>query len=150
MLRSLKFWSTRSCFLIQRCIQKSQNISTALRCGSFSEKLSKNYLSIALSEILPHSQTIKNAEKFSAFVENDSPCLTNFLQTHIFWKFDHISRTYNQINYRNIWFAKVTTIVIMMAGELFSIFFSRKTRTLMSLRSMIWSALQNKLQRYPS
>ena len=29
-----------------------------------------------------------------------------FLQTRIFWKFYHISRIYNQTNYRNIFFAK--------------------------------------------
>ena len=55
----------------------------------------------------------------SVFGENDSCLLSNFLQTHIFWKFDHISRTYNQINYRNIWFVKVTIILIMMAQVLF-------------------------------
>ena len=78
-----------------------------------------SYLSTALSKILPHSKTIKNAKKLSVFGENDSRRLSNFLQTHIFWKFDHISRTYNQINYRNIWFAKVTIILIMMAQVLF-------------------------------
>ena len=57
-----------------------------------------SYLSTALSKILPHSKTIKNAEKLSVLGENDSRRLSNFLQTHIFWKFDHISRTYNQIN----------------------------------------------------
>ena len=69
------------------------------------------------------------------FGENNSRRLSNFLQTHIFWKIDHISRTYNQINYRNIWFAKVKTILIMMAQvPFFDIFFSKKTRTLMPLR----------------
>ena len=80
---------------------------------------------MAFSKILVHSKTIKNAKKLSTFGENDSCCLTNFL---------HISRTYNQINCRNIWFAKVTIILIMMAQVLFSIFFPKKTRTLMSLR----------------
>ena len=74
-----------------------------------------SYLSIALSKILPHSKTIKNAKKLSVFGENNSRCLSNFLQTHIVWKFDHSSRTYNQRNCRNIWFAKVTIILIMMA-----------------------------------
>ena len=36
----------------------------------------------------------------SVFGENDSHRLSNFLQTHIFWNFDHISRIYNQTNYR--------------------------------------------------
>ena len=80
---------------------------------------------MAFSKILVHSKTIKNAKKLSTFGENDSCCLTNFL---------HISRTYNQINCRNIWFAKVTIILIMMAQVLFSIFFPKKTRTLMSVR----------------
>ena len=53
------------------------------------------YLSTALSKILPHSKTVKNTKK------NDPGCLSNFLQTRIFWNFDHASRTYNQINYRN-------------------------------------------------
>ena len=43
-----------------------------------------SYLSIALSKILPHSKTIKNAKKLSVFGENDSRRLSNFLQTHIF------------------------------------------------------------------
>ena len=46
---------------------------------------STSYLSIALSKILPHSKTIKNAKKLSVFGKNDSRCLSNFLQTHIFW-----------------------------------------------------------------
>ena len=78
-----------------------------------------SYLSIALSKILPHSKTIKNAKKLSVFGENDSRRLSNFLQTHIFWNFDHISRIYNQINYRNIWFLKVIIILIMTAQVLF-------------------------------
>ena len=85
-----------------------------------------SHLFIALSKILPHSKTIKNAKKLPVFGENDSRRLFNFLQTHIFWKFDHISRTYNQINYRDIWFAKVTTVLIMMAQVLFfNIFFKK-------------------------
>ena len=47
-------------------------------------------------------KTIKNAKNFSVFGENDSHHLFNFLQTYIFGNFDHISRTYNQSNYRNI------------------------------------------------
>ena len=43
-----------------------------------------SYLSIAFFKILPHSKTIKNANKLSVFDENDSRCLSNFLQTHIF------------------------------------------------------------------
>ena len=86
-----------------------------------------------LSKILSHSKSIRNAKNLSVFGENNSHHLSNFLQTHIFWKFDHISKTYNQINYRNIWFAKVTIILLMIAQVLFLIFFSKKTHTLMSL-----------------
>ena len=57
----------------------------------------------------------------SVFGENDSRHLYHFSQSHSFWKLVHISRTYNQINYSNIWFAKVTIILIMMAQVLFSI-----------------------------
>ena len=70
-----------------------------------------SHLFIALSKILPHSKTIKNAKKLSVFGENDSCRLSNFLQTRIFWNFDHISRIYNQTNYRNIWFPKVIIIL---------------------------------------
>ena len=56
------------------------------------------------------------------------------LETRIFWNFDHISRTSNQINYRNTWFAKVTIILIMATQVFFFLmFFSKKTRTLMPL-----------------
>ena len=62
----------------------------------------------------------------SLFVKNDSRRLSHFLQTHIFWKFDHISRTYNQINYRKTWFGKVIIILIMMTQVLFlDIFFEK-------------------------
>ena len=43
-----------------------------------------SYLSIVLLEILPHSKTIKNANKLSVFGKNDSYCLSNFLQIHVF------------------------------------------------------------------
>ena len=57
---------------------------------------------MALVKILPHSKATKTAKKFLVFGENDSRCLSDFLQTHIFGNFDHISKTYNQINYRDI------------------------------------------------
>ena len=109
--------------------------------GTFTEKeLGHNsalritsYLSVELSKILPHSKIIKNATKLLVFGEDDSCHLSNFLQTLIFWIFDHISRTYNQINYRNICFAKVTIILTMVAQVLFSIFFSKRSRTLIPL-----------------
>ena len=91
-----------------------------------------SYLSTALSKILPHSKTTKNAKKLSVFGENDSRRLSNFLQTHIFWNFDHISRICNQINYRNIWFPKVI-IILIMTTQVFSTLFPKKTRTLMLL-----------------
>ena len=84
------------------------------------------YLSIALPKTLPHSKTIKIAKKLSVFGKNDSRCLPNFLQTYIFWHFDHISRTYNQIDYSNIWIAKVIIILIMTAQVLFFDVFSEK------------------------
>ena len=55
----------------------------------------------------------------SEFGENESRHLSNFLQTHIFWNFDHISRICNQINYRNIWFPKVIMILYMTEQVLF-------------------------------
>ena len=70
----------------------------------------------------------------SVFSENDSCRLSSSWQTHIFGKFDHISRTYNQINYRNIWFPTVAIILIIMAQVLFwFFFFLRKIPTLMLL-----------------
>ena len=64
----------------------------------------------------------------SGFGKNDSRRLSNFLQTHIFGKFNHISRTYDQISYRNIWFAKVIIILIMMTQAIFlNIFFEKDT-----------------------
>ena len=65
-----------------------------------------SYISIALSKILPHSKKnkkkktktkTKSAKKLSIFCENDSCPLSKFLQTHIFWDFDHISKIYNQL-----------------------------------------------------
>ena len=58
-----------------------------------------SYLSTTLSKILPYLKTIKNAKKLSVFGENNPCRVSNFLQTHTFWNFDHISRIYNQINY---------------------------------------------------
>ena len=85
-----------------------------------------SHLSITLSKILPHSKTLKNAEKMSVFGENDSTHWSIFFQTHIFWNFDHISRIYDQINYRNIWFLKVIMVLIMTAQVLFFNDFSKK------------------------
>ena len=88
-----------------------------------------SYLSIALSKILPHSKTIKNAKKFSVFGENESRRLSKFLQSHIFSNSDHIFRIYNQSNYRNIWFPKVIIILIVTAQVLFFNVFFRKRPT---------------------
>ena len=98
-----------------------------------------SYLSIALFKILPHSKTTKNAKKLLVFGENNSCHLSNFLQIHIFWNFDHISRICNQINYSNIWFAKIIIILIMTAQVLFLMFFPKKTHTLMLLSIRRWS-----------
>ena len=60
----------------------------------------------------------------SIFGKNNSPSLPNFLQTHI--NFDNVFRIYNQINYRNILFAKVIIILIMTAQVLFfDVFFQK-------------------------
>ena len=65
--------------LVQKRLQKNnQDTIFALHFIS--------YLSIALSKILPHSKTIKNAKKVSVFGKNDTRRLSNFLQTHIFLK----------------------------------------------------------------
>ena len=85
---------------------------------------------------LPHSKTVKNTKKLSVFGKNDSRRLSNFLRTHIFWKFDYISRTYNQINYRNIWFAKVTTLIMMTEVFFFFGIFVEKGRTWIPLSNM--------------
>ena len=71
----------------------------------------------------------------SVFGKNDSRRLHIFFQTYIFWNFDYISRTYNQINNSTFWFAKVTIILIMIAQVLFLVFFLKKNRTLIPLRS---------------
>ena len=53
-----------------------------------------------------------------------------FLQTHIFWNFNHVSRICNQItttnNYRNIWFLKVIIIIFVTVQVLFFNVFSEK------------------------
>ena len=75
--------------------------------------------------------------------------ISDFLQTLVFFEtFNHIFRTYNQINYRNIWFPKVILIFIRMSQAFFNVF-SKKTRSLMSLRRVMrhlrdicWADLQ--------
>ena len=62
----------------------------------------------------------------SGFCENRFRRLSNFLQTHSFWNFDVISRNYSQIDHRNIWFTKITIILILMAKMLFFDFFFEK------------------------
>ena len=92
-----------------------------------------SYLSIELSIISSNSKTKKNTKYLSVLVENDSRRLSNFLQTNIFWNFDNVSRTYYQINYRNIWLPKAIIILIIIAQVLFFNVFFEKTRTLMPL-----------------
>ena len=75
----------------------------------------------------------------SVFCENDSRRLSNFLQTHIFWNFDHICRIYNQINYRNIWFLKVIMILIMTAQAVFFNDFSEKDPHLNAVEVWAWA-----------
>ena len=52
---------------------------------------------------------IKKTKKLSVFGKNVfcSCCLSNFLKNRIFRNFEHISRIYIWINYRNLWFSKV-------------------------------------------
>ena len=95
-----------------------------------------SHLPIALSKILSHSKTIKNTKKLLVFGKNNSCCLSKFLQTHIFWNFNHISRIYNQINYRDIWFAKEMIILTMTVQVPFYDVFLKRACTLMSLRIM--------------
>ena len=126
----------QNCWFFENCRQ-----NTTASTVTFTEnELRRNfalhftsYLSIAVSKILFHSKTIKNANKLSVFGENDPRRLSNFLETHFFWKFDHISRTHSQINNRNIWFAKVTIILIMMVQAHLLIFYPKKIRILMPL-----------------
>ena len=97
-----------------------------------------SYLSIALFEILVHLKTIKNAKKLLLFDENDHRCLSNFLQTNTFWNFDHISKTYNQIIHRNIWFVKVIILLIMTSKLLFFDVFSKKDPHLNAIEASAW------------
>ena len=117
----------KNCWFFEICWRNttaSMETFTGKQFGHNSALHITSYISSALSEILPYSKTIKNAKKLSVVRENDSCPLPNSLQTDTFWKFDHISRTYNQISYRNISFAKVTMIFIMMEQVLFfDIFF---------------------------
>ena len=79
----------------------------------------------------------KTLGKCRYLIKNNSLRLSNFLQTHVFETLIIFRVTNNQINYRNICFAKVVTIFIMTARVLFfhfCFFFSKKTRTLMTLR----------------
>ena len=54
--------------------------------------------------------------------------------------FDRIYRTYNQINYRTIWFGKVRIILAMTVQVLFSMIFLIKTDILMLLSRKITNA----------
>ena len=54
--------------------------------------------------------------------------------------FDRIYRTYNQINYRTIWFGKGRIILAMTAQVLFSMIFLIKTDILMLLSRKITNA----------
>ena len=77
--------------------------------------------------------------------ENDSRRWSNFLQTHIFWNFGHISRIYNQINYSSIWFLKVIMILVMTTQVLFFNDFSEKDQNLNAVqyifRHIFWKFL---------
>ena len=70
--------------ICQRNITASKETFTEKYLGCNSTLHFTSYLSIALSNILPHSKTIKNSKKLSVFGENNSRLVTNFLETHIF------------------------------------------------------------------
>ena len=118
-------WNCRYLENCRRNATASTEMFTEKQLGHNSDLHITSYLSIVLFKILPHSKT-KNTKKLSVFGESDSRSLSNFLQTHIFWNFDHISRIYNRINYRNIWFSKVKIILIMTAQVYLFNVFSKK------------------------
>ena len=60
----------------------------------------------------------------------------NFYKLIFFETFNHISRIYNQINYRDIWFAKEMIILTMTVQVPFYDVFLKRACTLMSLRIM--------------
>ena len=128
-----QFWKTDNfgwnCWFFEDCrrntIASKETFTENLLRRNFTLHFT-SYLSIALSKILPHLKTIKNAKKLSVFGENDSCHLSNFLQIQIFWNFYHTSRICNQIYYRNIWFPKVIIILIMTAKVLCLNIFSEK------------------------
>ena len=125
--KNLQFWLKLSFF--ENCRQETTASTETFTENSLRHNFAlhfTSYLSIALSKILPHPKTIKNAKKLSVFGEKDSRRLSNFLQTHIFWNFDHISRICNQINYRNIWFPRLIIILLITAQVLFFNVFSEK------------------------
>ena len=68
----------------------------------------------------------------SVFGENNSRCLSKLLQSHIFWNVDHISGTYNQINCRNIWFAKVIILILTAQMPSFDVFYEKDHIMLLS------------------
>ena len=100
-----------------------------LKCNA---QLRLNYFSVNVSVLaVVFRRHISNTNIFAwncRFFES-----VGGMQTHISWNFDHISRTYNQINYSNIWFAKVIIILIKRVQVFSSMFFSKKPRTWMSL-----------------
>ena len=71
-------------------------------------KLRSNYFTVDVSVLanvfcqLYNFARNKKKRQVLVFGKNDSCSLSNFLQTQIFLNFDHISRTYNQINNRDI------------------------------------------------
>ena len=103
-------WTKLTAWLPQQ-IRKTAAITETITKITAITNYGISYLSIALSKSLPHSKAIKNAKKLSAFGKNDYHCSSKFLQIIIFWKFDHICRIYNQISYKDIWFAKVIIIL---------------------------------------
>ena len=72
----------------------------------------------------------------SVFGEKDSCHLCNFLQTHLFWDFDQISRIYNQTSSRNIWFLKKKNNFYHDV-VFFSMIFPKETRSLMPLSIVV-------------
>ena len=74
--------------------------------------------------------------------KNDPAVYLIFYKLIFFWNFDHVSRTYNQVNYRNIWFAKVVIIFIRTGQALFCVF-PKKTGNFRGHYLWSWAEWQN-------
>ena len=71
----------------------------------FCIKFYLNIYKLIFLKVMPHSKRIKTSKYCCS--------LCNFIQTNIFWNFEHTSRNYNSINYRSVWFTQVNIILII-------------------------------------